>query len=331
MALFSSETKSETQVDPMRRDQVLNWQNRYFDLLNQPFEFFPGQTYADMTPEQMEALGMREDVAAGLPGGIMSPTMGAWQSTLTAPDVANNPYVNQMLDVQRAQAMEGLEEDILPMIRSRAAGVGGLGGTRQGVVEAKAIEDTMDALTQSQAQTQLGAYGQGLQQQQYGIGSAPGMVGLQLTPSDIMMGVGGARRAEEQLGIDEAVARHEFAQNEPWMRMERFVGPYQTMSAPYTTTKNTSQTDPSGLQIAGQVAGLGLTGAMGLGAMGYGPAAGMFSGAGGGTPMMAAGGGGGGGGNPWANALAMNTINRAMPAPAGWGMPSNNFGMPGYR
>lgn len=333
MSLFSSKSESETQIDPMRRDQVVDWQNRYHSLLDRPFEFFPGQTYAGLAPEQEAALGMREDVAAGLPGGIMAPTMGAWETTLTAPDVASNPYVNAMLGVQREQAMEALGEDILPMLKSRAvgAGPGGLGSSRQGVAEGRAVEETMDALTQAQAATQLGAYGQGLAQQRYGIGAAPGMAAMELMPSDIMMGVGDVRRGMEQLGIDEEMARHEFEQQEPWTRLERFTVPYQHMSAPYTTTKATQETTPSALQIGGQLAGLGLTGTMAAGAMGFGPAQGMFSGAGGGAPMMAAGGGGaGGGGNPWRNALAMNTINRAMPAPSGWGMPSNRFGTPMY-
>lgn len=299
--LFTSEKQSEQQIDPMRRDQVLDWQNRYYSLLNRPFEFFPEQTYAEMAPEQQEALQMRESVARDYGGGIMDPTTAAWESTLTAPDVAANPYVNRMLDVQRGQAMEALEEDILPMLRSRAigSGEGGLGSSRHGVAQGRAVEETMDALTQAQAQTQLGAYGQGLGQQRFGIGAAPGMAQMQLTPSDIMMGVGDVRRAEEQRGIDEAMARHQFAQEEPWRRLERFVAPYQAMSSPYTTTKTTEETDPSALQIAGQVGGLALTGLSGAGAMGYGPMAGMFSGAGGGyTPsgggMMPTVGGGGG-------------------------------------
>ena len=262
MALFSGKSKTQTQVDPMRRDLTLDWQNRLAALSRRPMEFFPEQTYAEFQPEQQEALGMREQYARGM-AEMMDPTMAAWESTLGAPNVAENPYVQGMLEQQRSQVMRGLSE-AMPGLQANMLGVNErLGGTGQGVAAGIMGRGAMEALASQAAQTQMDAYSQGLAQQRYGLSAAPGMMQMGMMPSDILMGVGDVRRAEEQRAIDEARQRFEFEQEEPWRRMERYIGTYEPMSRPYSTTETQEKYTPSALQIAGQLGGLAM-GGMGL-------------------------------------------------------------------
>ena len=279
MGLFSSKQKSKTKVTPYDQAQLNAILGRLRGLGETPFEYFPGQTYADLQPLQEEALRGREAYGRGL-GGMVDPTLAAWRSTLTAPDVAANPYVQGMIEAQGELLNRNLAENILPTIASGAIGAGQLGGSRQGVAEGIAARGTQEALGRLAAETQLGAYGQGLAQQRYGLGAAPGMAGFGLMPSDVLMGVGDIRRTEAQRGIDEAMARHEFAQEEPWRRTERQAGLYHPLASPYKTTETTSKTSPSALGVAGQIAGLGLAGAgmyQGFGLGGGGPAAGTYA------------------------------------------------------
>ncbi len=301
MGIFSSESKNQTQVDPMRRDQVVDWQNRWYGLLDQPFQFYPEQRYAGLQPLQEEALGMQEEYARGL-GGMVDPSMSAWQSMLSAPDAANNPFVQAMIGEQANVLNRNLTENLLPAIQSGAIGAGQLGGSREGVASGIAMRGTQDALARAAAQTQLDAYGKGLAQQQYGLGATPSMVGLGQIPAQMLAGIGDIRRGEAQREIDEDIARFEFEQREPWDRMSQWVSPYQSMSQPYTTTTAESQYKPSAMQVGGQLVGMvsSLMGAF--------------------NPM--GGGGGGGGGNPWA------AQTNAMPAPATpsyGGYSSSNF------
>ncbi len=268
MSLFSSKTKSQTQVDPMRRDQVIALSDQLFGLSQQPFEMFSGQMYAGMDPLQREALGMQEAYARGL-GGMMDPAMGAWQSMLTAPDVASNPYVQGMLEQQGSLLNRNLQENILPGIQTGAIGAGQLGGSRQGVAEGIAARGTQEALASQAAQTQMDAYLAGLGQQRFGLGQTGTMMGLGQMPAQILSGVGGARRAEDQLALDEEMRRFQFEQDEPWMRMERLVPTYNALTGQYTTSTNEQQTTPSAFQVGSQLAGLGLAG-YGLGAFGGG-------------------------------------------------------------
>lgn len=62
-----------------------------------------------------------------------------------------NPYLSQMGDVLTSRVTDNLQRQIMPGIRSNAVAAGGFGGSRQGVVEANAMKDAnqtiSDALT----------------------------------------------------------------------------------------------------------------------------------------------------------------------------------------
>lgn len=62
-----------------------------------------------------------------------------------------NPYLQQMGDVLTNRVTDNLNRNILPGIRSNAVAAGGFGGSRQGVIEANAMKDAnqgiSDALT----------------------------------------------------------------------------------------------------------------------------------------------------------------------------------------
>ncbi len=278
MALFSSESKSQQTTDPMRRDQVVGWQNRMYGLMDRPFQFFPGQTYADMDPLQQEALQQQEAYARGM-GGMVDPAMQAWQSTLTAPDVANNQYVQAMLGQQADLLNRNLFENLIPEAEMGAIAAGQFGGSRQGIAEGIAMRGTQEALARQAASTQMDAYLAGLGQQRYGISAAPGMASFGMTPSTILSDVGAVQRSEAQRAIDEEMARFQFAQEEPWRRLERFAGTYFPASEPYSTTTTEQQYTPSAFQVGSQLAGLGMSGyglyrglqnPMGYGGYGYG-------------------------------------------------------------
>ena len=258
MGFFSSKGKTKQQVTPYRQWQLDQQLDRLAQLGRTPMEFFPEQTYAGLQPLQEEALGMQEAYGRQL-GGMISPAMQAWQSTLTAPDVANNPYVQNMLEQQQALASRSLREQI-PGIESAAIGAGQLGGSRQGVVEAMRERDIRQDLLSQAAQTQMDAYTAGLGQQRFGLSAAPQMAGFGMMGADVLAGVGGARRAEEQLAIDEAMKRFEFEQEEPWMRLQREMGMFQPATTQFAATETTQKTSPSALQIGTQLAGLGMAG-----------------------------------------------------------------------
>jgi len=291
MGFFDTDTKTESKVTPYRQHQLDAILADIEMAGNKPFTFFGDQTYAGFDPLQTEALQGREAFAREQMPGMIDPAMQAWQSTLSAPDVASNPYVQGMLEQQQRLANRNLEENILPMLSDQASiqgGVGGFGGTGHRISEGLAAGRTQEALLNEAAKTQLGAYGQGLGQQQYGLSATPGMMSIGMSPYDTLAGVGGAYQGMDQNAINEAMARHEFAQNEPWMRAEREAALYHPLASPYAKKEGTVTESPSTLGKISQIGGLvSSIGGMGFGGFGGGAP----------TPMPGTSGGGWGGYN----------------------------------
>lgn len=73
-----------------------------------------------------------------------------------------NPYVGQMADAITQQATQAFNRNVLPGIGSQAMATGGYGGSRQGVIEANAMNDLGQNLTNSLAGLQGSAYNTGL-------------------------------------------------------------------------------------------------------------------------------------------------------------------------
>lgn len=252
MGFFTSESESKSTVTPYDESGLQSILGRLRTLGETPIEMYPEQMYAGMDPLQQEALGMREQYARGL-GGVVDPAMQAWRSTLMAPDVANNPYVQGMLEQQANLLNRNLMENLIPGAEMGAIGAGQFGGSRQGIAEGIAMRGTQEALANQAAQTQMDAYLSGLQQQRYGLSAAPGMASFGMMPADILAGVGGTLRSEDQMGINEAIQRWNFAQQEPWTRLQNQAALYQPLTLPFAETETQAKYRPSALQNIGQV------------------------------------------------------------------------------
>ncbi len=266
MGFFDSSEKTKSQTIPYAQFQLDDLLRDIRRAGDQPMSFYEGQTYAGFDPLQEQAMEGQVDYAQQQMPRMIAPAQEAWQATLAAPDVANNPYVQGMINQQRRAVTRNLQEDILPALRDRASlegGVGGFGGTGHRISEGIAARGASEALADQVARTQMQAYSQGLGQQRYGLGFTPTMMGIGMSPYQTMSDVGGARQAMAQRGIDEAIARHEFAQMEPWRRAEMEAGLYTPLAAPYAARRGKTTTGVSPIGQISQLGGL----AMGLGGL----------------------------------------------------------------
>lgn len=289
MGIFSSESKSESKVTPYDQGHVNDLLARIKAMGGTPMEMFPDQMYAGMDPAQMQALDMRRDFAGGMGQQITDPTMGAWQQSLSAPDVANNPYVQGMIGANERSLNRNFQE-MMPGIDATMLGVNErLGGSGQGVAQGVAARGTQEALANANAGMMMDAYGQGLDQQKFAMGAAPGMAGLGLMPSDITMGIGDIERAEAQKGLSEDIARFNFGQQEPLQRLQNELNLSQGLTLPFASSESKSESSPSMFSNALNALSGGFSGAMGVQGGGMMGSGGMLSnwmgGGGGGTSM----------------------------------------------
>lgn len=105
-------------------------------------------------------------------------------------DPSSNEALQQRMDAVSQQVNETLQRDILPGIGTDAVGAGQYGSSRQGVLEANAVDDTTQNLSNELARMQLEAYEQERQRQM----QAPGMIQqgteMQLTPAQLQTQTG---------------------------------------------------------------------------------------------------------------------------------------------
>ena len=232
-------------------------------LGNQPTQFYPGQTYAGMDPLMKQGINSNLGFANQYFPSIFNQGLNSLYGQMNAMDVGNNPYVQDMNQVAANQFTRASNQvigdmvgqfrnQVLPSITNDAVAAGGLGGSRQGVAQGLAIQGLgtnvqnmiqsgQSDLANMYAQTNLGAYGQGLQAANAATGQLPQFTQLGLLPGQIAQQAGGMYEGYQQKAIDDAVNRWDFYQNEPWQRLSNMNAIYQG-ATPYAQQSSTSKT-----------------------------------------------------------------------------------------
>jgi hypothetical protein len=110
-------------------------------------------------PQEMGPFQQGQQQQGGLLGNL-----GSGQQS------SRNPYLDMMGGAVVQQAAQGLNNQVLPGIRSNAMMAGGIGGSRQGIAEGNAIGQTMQGVSNSLAGLYGNAYNQdrGFDMQQRG-------------------------------------------------------------------------------------------------------------------------------------------------------------------
>ena len=240
-----------------------------FSLANTPREFYPNQTFSPASP--LTQAGLYGSAAAGGQMLGMGDSMrNSWERGLNASDVANNPYVNSMMDVNAQKVNQNLQRNLMPGIQQGAVQSGGMNNSRQGIAQGVAMGDTQQGLANANAQTQLGAYGQGLSHEQAMMGQAGNIQNAYLNPWQVMGQAGQGIESYQQKAIDDDMARFNFDRNDADMRLNSLIAQLGGMKYG-TQTGTNSQMNPNyqsplmtGLQTAAGLGGM----AMGIPAAG---------------------------------------------------------------
>ena len=192
--------------------------------------------------------------------------------------LGSNPYLSQMADAMRTQLTNNLQRNTLPMISSGAMATGGFGGSRQGVVEANALNDTQNALAsglanlysngytadqnynlglgslQNQAQSNLNNYNLGMNQNALGYANLDANINQnnvnnQLAGAQFGLGLYQQGLNNSQTGINAGTT----LQNTPYNYYSNFSNIANGIGQGYGTSSGTSSA--SGNPLVGAVGG----------------------------------------------------------------------------
>jgi len=268
-----------TNADPWSGVQpyLKNVYNQANALGQTPVQYYPGQTYANMDALKKQGIQSNVAYASNQLPRLYGQTAQSLYDQMNAMNVANNPYVQDMNRAASAQfvnssnqALQGMADQfrqtVIPGITNDAVAAGGLGGSRQGVAQGIAasqlagqmgnvIKSGQSDLANMLAQTNLGAWGQGLSAANNALGQAGNVANLGLMPGQIMQQGGDIFEQYRQKAIDSAMQKWDFQQNEPWQRLSNlnaiFSGatPYAQQSS--TTTQPAPTSSPWATAAAG--------------------------------------------------------------------------------
>jgi hypothetical protein len=226
-------------------------------LYNQgPMQFYPGQTYADPTTEQLVAEQMATQAALGGQSAVAQSTVPAIQQQLAGPaGLASNPFIAGAAQAAIRPLYSGAQ-GLLQQARRDATGAGQLGGTRQAILEKGVIGDYLQRAGDVTAQMYGDAYGQTLEAQSRALGLAPSIMPTLVQPAQTLAGVGATQQARQQQAINEQRARFEFGQQAPSEALTRYANIVAGSILPGTTT-GYSTGGGGGIGTGGMLGGLG--------------------------------------------------------------------------
>ena len=280
-----------------------------------PYEPFTGQRLAEFDPLQRESFDAAAEIArAGVPDQIGTATqrledVAAFRpgytsrqilsGDFTAPGVAEryqNPFIENVIDVQQARARRQFEEEAAPQLAAQAVGAGAFGGSREAIASGLArsrLEDRLgdlEATQRAQAFREAGTLFErdrtaalraqaieeqnrqqqarlGIAGEQLGLKSAPALAALGaqeqalgLRGADVLRQIGEQERAFEQQQLDVGLADFLSQRDFPRQQLAYYSGILHGAPVSPISEVSTFQTPPSaGQQLLGfGLGGLGL-------------------------------------------------------------------------
>lgn len=250
-------TTQTTDTSPWKPSQpyIMDVYRQAQGLAVTPQQFFPGQTYADLSPQTTSALdAITARAGEGQP----------WLDTAAnyATDVTGGKYLGQN-NPYLAGIQQSLGDNIQSQVGSRFANAGRTLGS-PGEVQTFSRD-----LANASAPYLYQNYGNERQLQQQAAMSLPGMQqlnqGLDYQNLAALQGVGQVYDQQRQAAVNDAMARWNFAQQEPADRLTQYAN-LLGVGTPFTTTTGKNQQQQS--MGPNQYLGAGLQ-TLGTGALAY--------------------------------------------------------------
>ena len=187
-------------------------------------QFFPGQTVAQVTPDEELGRQMLRQFALD-PGNGLNQATESNNFWLDPANLDPTQFAgrNASVDDLTQRLNQNFSEVVRPEIGGAAVNAQGVGGSRQGVLEGLGFGRTQQAIGSGTAQLDLGIGQQLLNRNAQAVGAAPGLFSAGMMPGGILQGVGQAERADEQANINAERERFQFNEMKPfnivdWLR-----------------------------------------------------------------------------------------------------------------
>ena len=201
--------------------------------------YYPSSTDVGASSQTSEGLRAKEDRA--LTGNPLLPSALSQQLSTISGDrlSAGNPYFEDMMKSAARPAVSEFNNAIRD-IGSRTAASGRYGSGAMGEMETKASENLANALTSRAAELSYNNFGAERARQDAAIASAPQMGNAQYTDIDQLINVGQAQEGYDKNALNADIARFEYNENKPYMKLDSYLSGAYGAPTPINSTSRTS-------------------------------------------------------------------------------------------
>jgi hypothetical protein len=190
--------------------------------VNDPMSYYPGQTIANQTANQLASQQMITDYATNTAQPMMNLGLSNTTDILSGKylDPSTNPYLAKNVGYAVGDVINQFTTEALPAIRSGAGSAGGYGGTRQALAEGKAFDSALNNAMRTASQMYGDNYNTQFQNMMATQANLPSYLQAAAVPAQMIGDVGAQQQAYQQDLINDAVARHNFAQEQDWANIQ---------------------------------------------------------------------------------------------------------------
>ena len=219
--------------------------------------FFPHQTYANFDPRQLEAFGAISD-RARMGNPLVPAAQGLNLNTINGDFLGPNPYFRQTFDAAARPVIEQFQNQIAPGIDASFSRAGRY-GSRAYAEARNTAEDTLGRnLSELAGGLAFDNYNRERQFQNQGLTLAGNLAQLDYIDPQMLAEVGGLFQGQDQLGINEAIARHDFAYQAPRQHLGLFADFANNIGGNFKQAEGKTQTPTYGPDPLSRGLGLGL-------------------------------------------------------------------------
>ena len=201
--------------------------------------YYPDNTYVGAGSTTEEAMRQTADRArTGNP--LLSTAQNEQLSTIRGDRLsAGNPYFADMMASAARPAISEFNTAIRD-IGSRTAASGRYGSGAMGEMESKATDNLATALTGEASKLAYSNYGAERTRQDAAIASAPQMAAADYADINQLMNVGQQEEDYERQALEADIARFEYNENKPYMKLDSYLSGAYGAPTPINTTTSSS-------------------------------------------------------------------------------------------
>jgi hypothetical protein len=259
---------SKVELPAWANQYAQNIAGRAYGQTNVPYEKYPGQRIAGLTPQQTQGLGMIEQYATNNP--ITPEAQNLLSGTLRGDylDIGTNPAWEPMSQrISEAYRYGTAPQTDAAFARAGAFGQGNSAYNQQVLTNQRAYGDALSGLA---GQLYLGER----QNQQAALGMSPLINQMGYSDAQALIGAGDAYRQYQQDLLNQGYQDWTERKNYPWMQMQNYANLTPALLGNQGTTTatgpNPNRSSPLAGAIGGGLAGYGLA-SMAPAALGLGP------------------------------------------------------------